>query len=117
MASINPIDLAWRSYWNDKIERCGFVLTSGEIVEVENIADDPEDNFEISYDDIDKYEDRIAASWHSHPRGTANLSQSDYELFSQVPEWQHIIISKDEVTNYYVEGHSVYRGVTHYGNH
>jgi proteasome lid subunit RPN8/RPN11 len=117
MATLNYLDLSWRQYWNARIERCGFVLLSGEIIEVNNIALDPEDNFEISFNDIEKYEGQIAASWHTHPRGSANLSQSDYQLFLQVPEWQHVVISKDEMTFYFEDEGCVFRGATVYGNH
>jgi proteasome lid subunit RPN8/RPN11 len=118
MIEVNYKDIAWRKYWKNDSERCGFVLKGGEVVEVINIAEEPEDNFEISAEDVARYEDQILASWHTHPRGSANLSQSDYYLFSQVPEWDHIIISKDELTHYYTDkSGQVYRGPTYYGSH
>ena len=72
MAALNYIDLPWRTYWSAGAERCGFVLLGGEIIEVPNIAKEPEDNFEIAHEDIEKYQGEIVASWHTHPRGSAN---------------------------------------------
>lgn len=84
-------------------ERCGFILKSGEIVEVQNRSDDPANSYKVSLEDIEKYEDEAAATWHTHPGGTKNLSVSDFYTFLGWPLWEHYIIAPNGVQKYYVE--------------
>jgi proteasome lid subunit RPN8/RPN11 len=84
-------------------ERVGFVLKTGQIVEVPNVCAEPEKGFLVRAEDLLKYEGKIAATWHTHPQGTAVLSVGDYDSFKNWPEWRHYIIGTDGVTEYYVD--------------
>jgi proteasome lid subunit RPN8/RPN11 len=83
-------------------ERCGFVLTDGSIVEVSNVSETPEEAFAVFSDDILPIEDEIIASWHTHPKHTSNLSDADFDAFSNWPSWRHIIIGSDGISCYSV---------------
>lgn len=93
--------------WNDKAERCGFILKSGEIVEVDNIAEDPKNEFEVSESDFEKYYEDTVASWHSHTDDFSNLSLSDYYTFLALPEWDHWIVSKYKAVKFSVKSECV----------
>ena len=88
-------------------ERIGFVLKDGQIVECENVAAAPEDGFEFKPEDLIKYEKQVASSWHTHPGMSGNLSSDDYEGFLNWPDWKHIIIGNDGVSEYKVRGRSI----------
>ena len=47
-------------------ETCGFVLEDGHVVEVENKADDPVNQFVIDHETYAEYEEEIKGVWHSH---------------------------------------------------
>lgn len=96
-----------KTYWNDKVERCGFILKSGEVVEVKNIAQDPTREFEVSDKDFEKYYSEVAASWHTHINDFANLSLSDYYTFLNIPEWEHWVVSKFKSVKFKVQDQSV----------
>jgi len=59
-------------------ETCGFVLESGETLQVPNIASDPVNEFEISAEHYARFDDQIKGIWHSHLRlaGFSPLDQS-----------------------------------------
>lgn len=64
---------------------CGFVILNGgelEFINCENIADDPENFFEISPDDFVAVGSRydIVAIAHSHPGGEPVLSVADFQM-------------------------------------
>lgn len=85
-------------------ERGGFITQTGEIVELTNIADDPNEGF---YPDIDlvalSHLDTAIATWHSHPGASANLSVEDWHTFVNYPDLSHAIIGTDGVRWYRVE--------------
>ena len=83
-------------------ERVGFILSSGEVVEVENVSDDPENAFKVSLEDIIAHEANATGTWHTHPGGTSNLSVSDYKSFQGWPNLTHHIIGSDGVAVYRV---------------
>ena len=83
-------------------ERVGFVLEDGSLVEVENIAPDPDKAFLVCAEDVIKHEDAVA-TWHTHPSDTANLSAGDYETFVFFPDMLHFIVGTDGVRSYKVE--------------
>jgi proteasome lid subunit RPN8/RPN11 len=93
--------------WNPQVERCGFVLDDGSIVECPNVDPNPEKSFEISPDSIGQYEGRVSATWHTHPRTGPNLSVEDYRAFQSYPDWFHYIVSESEVWCYYVRNKAV----------
>lgn len=105
MSKLDSISLLER--WNAQVERCGFVLLDGEVVEVTNSHPDPASGFRMAAEDWERYRTLIAATWHTHPRTGANLSMVDYCLFLSQPEWAHYVVSRDTVRCYYVEGGKV----------
>lgn len=50
-------------------EICGFILKSGEIVELENIAEDKKETWMINPIHFLKYKKEIDCIYHSHPEG------------------------------------------------
>lgn len=87
----------------DGPERVGFVLKTGEVVEVQNICAHSDNGFEVSGADLVKYHDQVAATWHTHPSQNSNLSTNDWYGFRNYPEWLHLIIGTDGVSSYRVD--------------
>lgn len=77
-------------------ERCGFVLKTGRVVEVSNVAEDPVTGFRMKPEEVltflSKKRAVPVATWHTHPGASPNLSEMDYAGFLQWPEWQHYIV-------------------------
>lgn len=90
-------------------ERCGFVLDNGEIVEVPNVASEPENAFAIDASDIVKWEGQAVATWHTHPRESSNLSNEDYRGFLNYPNLRHYIVGTDGVSSYTVKSGIILR--------
>jgi proteasome lid subunit RPN8/RPN11 len=93
-------------YYSDEgKERVGFITKKGNIAEVENICNDPENGFVVSTEDIINYaEDKESiATWHTHPNQSCNLSGEDSKMFYQWPDMFHIIIGKDGLNVYTVD--------------
>jgi proteasome lid subunit RPN8/RPN11 len=93
--------------WNPQVERCGFILSDGEIVECPNVHENPEKGFEIPLQSITQYRDRVSATWHTHPATGPNLSAQDYKAFQLWPRWYHYIIGEREVWCFYVRNNAV----------
>lgn len=89
--------------YNSEVERVGFVMKNGDVVEVENQCDDPANGFDVSGEDILKYGTDSIATWHTHPDAPKNLSVGDYHTFLSWPSHRHYIIGNDGVAEYYVE--------------
>lgn len=89
-------------YSDEGPERCGLIMSNGDIVELINAAEDPLEAFEISGADLIKYEDVAIASWHTHPGQSSQLSLDDYAGFLNYPNFQHHIVGKNGVTSYAV---------------
>lgn len=87
----------------DGPERVGFILKSGEIVEVENVCSNADEGFEVSGEDLVRYDGQVLASWHTHPGQDSNLSTNDWYGFRNYSEWLHLIIGTDGVTAYRVK--------------
>lgn len=68
-----------------------------------NICDDPENGFDVSDADLNRYCDRAIATWHTHPGATKLLSVGDHETYRSNDELIHFIIGTDGVAAYYVE--------------
>jgi proteasome lid subunit RPN8/RPN11 len=79
---------------SDTDERCGLILTDGSIVEIENIAEDKTDSYDMSPEAVLPFLDAgtIAGTWHTHPGGDPNLSGADYSGFLGYPELEHNIV-------------------------
>lgn len=88
-------------------ERVGFILDNDEIVEVDNVSVTPEDGFEVSAEDLVRFEGRTVATWHTHPNETSNLSLDDYLGFLNWPDLRHYIIGNDGVKAFVVKGKTV----------
>ena len=86
-----------------KDERVGFVLKTGEIVEVENICPDKDNGFEVRGEDLMKYAVDAEASWHTHPGHTKCLSANDHYAFLNYPHLKHYIVGTDGVECYVVK--------------
>lgn len=88
-------------------ERVGFILNDGSIIELENICSDPLNGFEVKGDDLLLYEDRVIATWHTHPGASSNPSIGDYSSFLNYPDWRHYIVGDDGVVAYEVRNRRV----------
>lgn len=84
------------------VERVGFVLKTGEIVEVANICDKPEEGFDVAGFDLVRFTPIAEATWHTHPGSDSNLSANDWHSFKNWPELEHYIIGKDGISKYVV---------------
>lgn len=92
------------------VERAGFVLSTGEVIEMTNISDEPAEHFRADDVEVLEHIDKeIAALWHTHPAGTSVLSPDDWKTFLDWPSAQHIIVAPDGIAFYGVKG----RGVIH----
>lgn len=100
---LSKITKALQDKYDPKVERVGFVLKTGEIVEVENVCVNPEEGFDVKGEDILKYALHAYATWHTHPKSDNNLSANDYETFLSWPDLDHFIVGTDGVRRYVVE--------------
>jgi proteasome lid subunit RPN8/RPN11 len=96
--------------YDDEVEHVGFILPHGKLVEVENTSANPAESFDVSGEDIIKYEQTAVASWHTHPGDNSNLSVGDMETFLNWPEWDHYIVGNDGITKYIVRDGEVLIG-------
>jgi proteasome lid subunit RPN8/RPN11 len=94
-------------FWNAHLERCGFLLRDGRLIEVPNIHEEPQLGFRVNPEDILNHETDIVATWHTHPHDGPNLSVADYRCFLNWPEWTHLIVHRGKVWAYYVEQNRV----------
>ena len=96
------------NFWHPKLEKCGFILEDGTVVECENTSPNPERGFQIDQAEIDKY-NNISVFWHSHPSDDLNLSLEDYFNFLKYPEQRHRIYGSTEYAEYFVRRNFVMR--------
>jgi proteasome lid subunit RPN8/RPN11 len=96
-------------YASEGKERVGFIMTDGSIIEVENISPSPYVSASVNEAFLVENEDRLLASWHTHPGATSQLSADDYQAFTNWPDLKHYVVGNDGVSEYVVrEGHVVY---------
>lgn len=88
-------------------ERGGLILNDGTVVELANICDKPDEGFVPNVDDLIPHIAALAATWHTHPGMTANLSVEDWETFIQWPQQLHAIVGSDGVRWYRVAKNAV----------
>src|SRR3546814_11024753 len=76
------------------LERCGFVLRDGTVVEITNVHDEPERGFRMAPARVLEYVDNpdLVGTWHTHPGGDPNLSQEDYAGFLHWPALEPLIV-------------------------
>ena len=89
-------------YSNSGPERGGIITRLGP-TECKNISDNPNDSYEMSYEDMDKLDDSdTLGTFHTHPNKSGNLSYDDYESFMAYPGLVHYIVGSDGVKSYKV---------------
>lgn len=88
-------------------ERGGLVLDDGTVIELTNLMDEPEDGALLDPAELIQHEDRMVATWHTHPTTSANLSGMDWETFTNWPDQLHAIIGTDGIRWYRVKGRAV----------
>jgi len=81
---------------NDEIERCGLLLSGGEVVELPNIAEDPKTSFELDPEAVLEHlmTGNVRGTWHTHPDTDPNLSGEDYLCFLGWPDLEHVVIGR-----------------------
>lgn len=89
--------------WSPLLERCGFILKDGTIIEVENKHPTPSISFSIETESFETYADQIAIVWHTHPTSLVNLSVADYQAFLSKPQYLHMIIGRTQYAVFQVE--------------
>lgn len=97
-------------FYNEDVERVGFILPRNKIVEVENVSDHPQKGFDVKDEDILKYGDKAIATWHTHPNADNNLSTLDMENFLCWNNLEHYIIGNNGVRKYVVKDGDVLIG-------
>lgn len=60
-------------------EACGFLLDSGEVIEITNTSQN-DDHFIMDSEEQLQFWYNAAAIWHSHPRGDVAPSQLDLDM-------------------------------------
>lgn len=75
-------------------ERCGLLLKDGTIVEITNVAADPEQGYEMDAAEALPHikSGAIEATWHTHPQTDPTLSEDDRVGFLMWPDLEHAII-------------------------
>lgn len=89
-------------YWNSTTERCGVILSSGQILELKNVHETPDNGFSFSSEVFESYSE-VVATWHTHPNGHPNLSVEDYKSFLTQPKLFHYIVGSGIVWCFYVQ--------------
>lgn len=92
------------SFYSDEgVERGGY-LTQDDVFECENVHVNKIEGFCFSFDDLDKLEEdeKIIATFHTHPNGFKNLSKEDFTAFTNWSTLLHFIIGKDGISCYKV---------------
>jgi proteasome lid subunit RPN8/RPN11 len=95
-------------YAGGEVERCGFILKTGHVIEVKNEAVLPADSFMMPALDIIKYAPDAFATWHTHPKTVSRLSGADYLTFLNWPHLRHYIVGTDGIKAYVVTDGSVF---------
>lgn len=93
-----------RNFYNESgEERGGYITFEGNVFEVTNIHKDKDNYFMFSCEDLDKLSDeKVMATFHTHPDKSSNLSKEDYDAFVNWEKLLHFIIGKDKISCYKV---------------
>lgn len=83
-------------------ELCGVIYEDGTVVSLPNIHPNPRDNFAMSVEPLQ--DPKVIATWHTHPRTSANLSVEDYRAFVQFPRLRHYVVAATEIWCYRMAG-------------
>lgn len=76
------------------------------MIELTNLAANTLDTFAAEWAET-THPDLVAATWHTHPNGSANLSVADWKTFVSYPGMEHIVIGTDGVRFYGVHNGAV----------
>ena len=87
-------------------ERGGVILNDGSLVEMTNFGDE-DDVCVLDPMELLGVEDRMVATWHTHPTTSAALSGMDWDTFTGWPDLLHCIVGVDGVRWYAVKGSAV----------
>lgn len=81
---------------HDTEERCGLILTDGEVVEIPNVANDPVIGYVMDVEKVLPYltAGNIKGTWHTHPDSPPVLSGEDLEGFLGWPDLEHHIVGR-----------------------
>lgn len=82
--------------WVPNRERCGVINKRGRVLEKENRAANPSEDFKFQMKDLEG----AIATWHTHPSGSANLSIADYWFFKSWTTLVHFIIFGNDIRCY-----------------
>lgn len=82
----------------DTEERCGFILTDGVCVEIENVAEDKEAGYVMEPQAAMALvkTGEVIGTWHTHPNAAPDLSGDDYKGFLSWPDMKHLIIGIED---------------------
>lgn len=83
---------------DETAERCGVIMSDDTAVELENVAETPEDSFEMSskaFLELVKTGE-VKATWHTHPKSSPVLSGADYATFLNWPDLLHHVIGVED---------------------
>lgn len=94
-------------YSSEGNERLGFILHDGSVVEVKNLCNEPGRGGIVDPTFLVENEDRLAASFHTHPGASSNLSGDDYQAFKNWPDLKHYIVGNDGVRCFVVRNGAV----------
>lgn len=98
------LDRKLKKKFKPGVERGGFVLADGKVVECKNIAADPTSTYQMSDTDLCKYADDAVAIWHTHPDDETLLSVDDHNCFVQWPGYYFGLISEKGVRWFTTKG-------------
>ncbi len=85
----------------DGPERCGVILSTGDVLELENVHPEPQDSFAILESEL--LREGVVGTWHTHPRTGPNLTVEDYKAFSEWPQLKHYVVAAQEIWCFQVE--------------
>ena len=90
-------------------ERVGFLILDKqvELIELKNIALSPTDYFIAPTAALIEWEDKLLATWHTHPGGVNEPSIYDKQAFVNYPDVVHYIIGSNGIAAYAIEGEQV----------
>lgn len=107
MNELSEMQREWlmrRAFQSAPEEACGFLMSDGKFIEINNSHQYPYMGFQMSRDDLMKKVgtqeliDNIVAIWHTHPGGSLDPSNADMGyMFEASRSWTYIIATKDDV--------------------
>jgi proteasome lid subunit RPN8/RPN11 len=77
------------------------------LVELENIAENPEENFVPDLIEAISIIDEAIGTWHTHPGALSDMSMDDQATFLRWPDLAHAIVGSDGIHWYSVRNGAV----------